>query len=1007
MIFSSALLWRINRLLLIATLVCVTGILAHATSVSAAGVVTEDQPTPVLLTAGELAWLKANPVLRVAALSNWEPIDSWTSGGAYTGISGDYLALLAKRLNLRLEVARYPTFDTVLAAVREGRADLVPSVAVTAERETYLAFSPAYLDRSLAIFLNRDANAIDLSGDWKNLRVAAEKGFAIIGELKKKKPLAKVVQYDDTAAALTALAKGEADVYVGSLQPGSVAAEKLLLSNITVSGYFESPIRYLHLGVQKQNVMLHGLLGKAMHSILAEEGATIDKRWSPAHTVLNYAAGTMPLSVEQREWLAKNNRIRVGYDPELKPISFEADGGHLAGLAHDTLKLVTKKLGISVVEERKGTWAEILAATSRGEIDVLIAAGKNQERLNYLNFAGPYLSSPTALVDRGDSRDLLQITDMIGMRLAVQDEHFLLPEISRRYPGIRLVKFATVKEALAAVESKGCDAAMGNLHSVAQLISTEFIGKLRIGGNVESGESVLYFATPRKNTILAEALDVAIGTISQAENTELRNRWLKTTYKPGYSLKELLLWVLPVISALVSALLVFFLLNRKLKEGIRRRNAVVLELATKRTEAVAATQAKERFLAAMSHEIRTPVQGILGAADMLISAKLPPQQSRLVNIVREAAQNLVQMMNEILDDRKLEEGRVVPRLEPSDLVHSVRGAVDLFVPSATAKGIKLTFEMNDTIAPRYKADGTLVRQIVTNFVSNAMKFTREGKVAVSMKAVPKALVAGLHTLTITVADSGQGMNREELSRLFEPYVQGEAGRTADVPGTGLGLSICLRLAKAMGGEINAESEPGQGTSISLVLEVAVADAVTELTTTASHQSIAASLPAVAGKEKAAIAGIVSSTLQPKTNGVIPARREGARIKVLANEDDPLIQALLHDQFAELGVDADIAQNAELGFTRWTNVYYDIIFTDNSMGGMSGLDFTRNVRAAEQQSGRSRTPIVGVTGSIMAGEIEFCRMAGMDRILMKPVVLGDLRAIIEALVPVKSSHPSKS
>jgi ABC-type amino acid transport substrate-binding protein len=372
MIFSSALLWRINRLLLIATLVCVTGILAHATSVSAAGVVTEDQPTPVLLTAGELAWLKANPVLRVAALSNWEPIDSWTSGGAYTGISGDYLALLAKRLNLRLEVARYPTFDTVLAAVREGRADLVPSVAVTAERETYLAFSPAYLDRSLAIFLNRDANAIDLSGDWK--------------------PLAKVVQYDDTAAALTALAKGEADVYVGSLQPGSVAAEKLLLSNITVSGYFESPIRYLHLGVQKQNVMLHGLLGKAMHSILAEEGATIDKRWSPAHTVLNYAAGTMPLSVEQREWLAKNNRIRVGYDPELKPISFEADGGHLAGLAHDTLKLVTKKLGISVVEERKGTWAEILAATSRGEIDVLIAAGKNQERLNYLNFAGPYLS---------------------------------------------------------------------------------------------------------------------------------------------------------------------------------------------------------------------------------------------------------------------------------------------------------------------------------------------------------------------------------------------------------------------------------------------------------------------------------------------------------------------------------------------------------------------------------------------------------------------------------------
>jgi two-component system, NarL family, sensor histidine kinase EvgS len=1006
-IFRSIFVLHINRRLLIAILVCMTCMLlyvGHVAHVTAAGLITEVSPQQLSLTVDELTWLKANPVLRVATTARWEPVEGWTSGGVHTGIAGDYLELLAKRLSVRVEVQRYPTFDTVLAAAREGRADIVPTISRTPEREAYLSFTQPYLDIPLALFLNRNAAAVDLTGDWKNLRVAGEKGFAIVGELKKRKPLATVIEYDDTADALTALAKGAADVHVGGLQPGSVAAEKLLLSNITVSGYFESPLSKLHIAVPKQNTMLRNILAKAMQSILAEEADAIDRRWSPAHTILNYAAGTVPLSDAQRDWVAKNNRIRVAYDPEFKPISFEGDGGRLSGLAHDALKLVTQKLGLSVVEERKGTWAEMLAATARGEIDVLIAAGKNQERLGYLNFAGPYLTSPSALVDRGVSRDLLQIADMVGKRLAVQDEHFLLPEISRLYPGIRLVKFPTLKAALAAVESRDCDAAMGNLHTVAHLIGTEFIGTLRIGGSVDGGESVLYFATPRKNVMLAEALDVAIGTISQAENLELRNRWLKATYKPGYSLKEILFWLLPVVSALLSALLVFALLNRKLKEGIRRRNAMVLELATKRTEAVAATKAKASFLAAMSHEIRTPVQGILGAADMLISAKLSPQQSRLANIVREAAQNLVQMMNEILDDRKLEEGRVVARLEPCDLVSSVRGAVDLFTPSAATKGLKLAFKMNTAVAPRYKADGTLVRQIVNNLVSNAMKFTRQGQVAVSMDAVPLMDATSIHTLTITVADSGQGMSREELKHLFEPYVQGDAGRTADVPGTGLGLSISLRLAKAMGGDIVAESEPGRGTSISLVLSVAVADAITDLTTTDSHQAISASpvmAQAMAQSTKGAVAVVALATPPSQTPGVIKARSANARLRVLANEDDPLIQALLHDQFTELGVDADIAQNAELGFTQWANTDYDIIFTDNSMGGMSGLDFTRAVRAAEQRTGRSRTPIVGVTGSIMADENENFRTVGMDRMLMKPVVMADLRAIIDELVPPKS------
>lgn len=360
-------------------------------------------------------------------------------------------------------------------------------------------------------------------------------------------------------------------------------------------------------------------------------------------------------------------------------------------------------------------------------------------------------------------------------------------------------------------------------------------------------------------------------------------------------------------------------------------------------------------------------------------------------IVREASQNLVQLLNEILDGQKLEEGKVVARLEPTDIASKIQGAIDVFSASAQSKSLALTLQVSPSVSQRYLTDGMFIRQIVSNLVSNALKFTKIGGVTVSVDARQHAEQGDLlHDISITVRDTGDGMRQDEVANLFMPYMQGESGRQS-ATGTGLGLSICATLANALGGRIWAESTVGQG-AIFTVHFSAEAVPIDENDTLTAIKTIDKNTKVTSPQTDAMVASPQASTVNA-----------GLRRQVLACEDDPLIQALLKEQFAELDVDADIVADASLGLAyirarRVAGTRYDIIFTDNSMGGMSGIEFARTMRADEKAFVLAPTPIVGITGSIMLGEQQQCIEAGMDQVMCKPVVLADLKRAMDELIP---------
>jgi two-component system, NarL family, sensor histidine kinase EvgS len=973
------------------TLICIL-LCIHNAQAATVLLLTDPVPRPVSLSPAEKAFLASRPALRVAIKPEWAPIDTMSVGGVYGGISGDYLRLLASRLSVRLEVTQYASNTEAINALKSGRADIIPSLAETRERLQIMRFTRPYLDVPNAVFARVDAPLFAVDGNWAGLRVAAERGFAVINALSQNKPEARLIEFADSEAAVNAVAQGQADVYVGALPTTAAIVEKLLLRNVEVRGYIDSPFQLLRFGVRRDAPELASVLERAMNSVSAAEADAIRERWTPMRNTLQYTQGALPLSPAQRDWITKNNRLRVAFDPEMNPISFVDSNGNMTGVAVDYLRIVTKKLGMSIVEERRGNWSEILQMAKRGEVDVLIAAAMNQERLDYLDFAGPYLTAPTVLVDANRGFAASDISLFVGKRLAVLKDHFLVGEVERRYPGITIMPFDKLESALDAVVTGKVDGAMGNLHPVAQLIGTRFIGKLRISGNVLRGDSALYFASPRDKPELGQLLTLAKASISQDERNSIRDRWLSVTYKPGFSWRSILTVAVPILTALLAALLVFIWLNARLRRAVRHRNQVVLELASKRLEAEAAVQAKARFLAAMSHEIRTPMQGILGASELLARSALEPAQSRLNGIVRDASQNLVQLLNEILDRHKLDEGNVTAYLEQTDVVEKVQSAVNVFAPSAVNKSLKLEVLISPGVAEYYRTDGTFIRQIVSNLVSNALKFTREGGVTVSLDAEVVSGDNTAHTLVLRVRDTGNGMSAAERAELFKPYVQGESGRQSGT-GSGLGLSICAKLSEALGGSITADSVVGQGSVFTLRFPAAVI--LRKLDDT--HLNLRTIQPATQSEELAA--SIVQTATAEKA---APSAQTDDRIKALVCEDDMLIRELLAEQFSELGVAAEIVADASIGLSRLkekqaAGQHYDIIFTDNSMGGMSGIEFTRHVRKLERKHASRVTPIVGITGSIMLGEQQKCLEAGMNRVLCKPVVLADLKKAMDDFV----------
>jgi signal transduction histidine kinase/DNA-binding response OmpR family regulator len=403
------------------------------------------------------------------------------------------------------------------------------------------------------------------------------------------------------------------------------------------------------------------------------------------------------------------------------------------------------------------------------------------------------------------------------------------------------------------------------------------------------------------------------------------------------------------------------------EERLRQRELEQALVAAEksRAEAVAANQAKSTFLATMSHEIRTPMNGVLGMMEVLEAEGVRDDQARTVATMRESAQALLRIIDDVLDFSKIEAGALALEEAPFSLTGLVDGVVTTFHSQAERKGLSLVSAIAPGSTDALLGDPTRVRQILFNLLGNALKFTDRGGAMIRARTEP--LGNGRTRAILSVLDTGIGLSAAQRARLFQPFSQADGSTTRRYGGTGLGLSIVRRLAQLMGGDVTVESSPGAGSTFTVTLDLIAAPADSPLVTLPAVE-LPATMPAPA----------------PHFDGN----------NVLVVDDHPINREVLVRQLLALGVAADSAADGREGLRAWQAGRYAIVFADVHMPQMDGFEMTAEIRRLELAGERSRTPIVGVTANAMAGEDERCREAGMDGYLSKPVSLARLRATLQ-------------
>jgi signal transduction histidine kinase/DNA-binding response OmpR family regulator/uncharacterized protein YigA (DUF484 family) len=412
---------------------------------------------------------------------------------------------------------------------------------------------------------------------------------------------------------------------------------------------------------------------------------------------------------------------------------------------------------------------------------------------------------------------------------------------------------------------------------------------------------------------------------------------------------------------------------REAAERARTAAATARDAAVQaRCEAEAANLAKSTFLATMSHEIRTPMNGVLGMIEVLERQGLTKDQRRIIVTMRESAEALLHIIDDVLDFSKIEAGRLELEATSFSLSGLVGGVLDALRSQVLAKGLTLDSEIDAGSQDALIGDPTRVRQILFNLLSNAIKFTDHGGVRVRAGTLP--LGGGSTRATIAVTDTGIGLGSEQLARLFQPFVQADSSTTRQFGGTGLGLSIVQRLAQTMGGDVAVESAPGAGSTFTVTLTLDAAPADSPLK-----------------KLLRPVAGPLARA----------AARSGEAPRVLVVEDHPVNREVLVLQLKLLGIEADSVENGVAALEAWAGDRYAAVLADIHMPHMDGHELARRLRAAETERGAVRTPIVAVTANAMKGEEERCLASGMDAYLVKPVSIERLCATLERWLPIRA------
>lgn len=948
---------------LLQLLVCVVVLMGSQPSLQAAPTLLTLTPRvevtpPVIHYAPEVsAWLRTHAEIKVGVWGiSQPPVSVGIERGQLAGIDADYLSLIESSLNVHFTLVHYQDSQSALAALSRGEITLLAVWnRAMPQQQQVRASLPWLLDRPVLVSRKAPDAPIDsptqfpddLLGDLLNdsARFTGRNPF-------EGQP--------DYYQAINSVAFGSSEAKWMNRATAHYLIRDRQVEHIWLLPHPTQGDLNLSFGVSADSPHLLRAIDEVLKSLPLVSRLRIAHSWGldNAHVI---DVNSLHLNFSENRWLQQNESLTVLVDSRSSPLTFIDAKGQPAGLAIDVLNWLSQHYGLIFsyqVAHNDEEMAELLIAHPEALVaSELSVPGESESAAPALTSSAPWLISPAVIVMNRNSPRPVSLHDLAGEKIALNRQDPLLPWLQTWYPSLQLVPTETTDGAIAMLEKGLVYGALSSQFSAQYYLKHDQQQQLYQALAVPAKPYNIGFGARGDNPQPLAIINKALQATTPETLLKLAYTW-RIVAQP---LEEEHPWhdalwtnALPLLGIMLvlalSALWIGHLRQalQRMLAHLRRNHKLIAQLQQARDENQRMLQAHNAFMKSMSHEVRTPINAVIGLLELELrqQSSLGQPNSNL-QTAYESACELMSLTGDVFDIFRAETQESPGMVRMVNLPSLVQSTVALYRQQAEEKSLSIAVT-NQLTAPHCETDPLLIIRVLSSLLRNAVRHTAAGHIEVALYQGTADTVGSL-PLVIEVCDQGAGLPKN----FIQADESADENSALNMTNTGLNLSACRSMLEQAGGELVIESEPDEGTTISLHLLVQPA--------------------------------------QP-AHSPTPARRG---MNILVVDDYPPALMILRQQLSAMGHRVSTAINGLEGLNHWQNQPdLSMIVTDCTMPEMDGFTMTRTIRAMEQQLGRKAIPIIGLTAMSGADVNRDCLQAGMNECLTKSLSSNALQQLID-------------